>query len=899
MTFKTILVVLIASSAALGSIAARADATFSAGNFEKDSKLFDGYAWAVDGTKGVVVYGIVGGSDATQSIDFRAYHQNSQDVQYYYTYYDSWDTSSCMAGVGLLLTGNTAVGTPLTSAAPAFGGKAAIANAAAAGKYLCSTAKIASAVFNSTGSFLYSGLQKLNTAEIKLNCSAGTITWGSGNICSASISAKNDGISTYLTNQYGGATGSANALCSNGSWVVNSPSCSANLAAPSAVIATDGALPGNIAITWAAVPYASGYDIQYRKQGTPTWTTVAGVSSGWQLPTTDESTFEFQVVAKNAAGQGAWSATDTGYIARSCATQAVNWGSGNYCSASATGTTSSGSRPLTNGTAGASGTATALCTNGTWSINPGSSCNASMVAPAALSATDGTLQGKIAVTWGAIAGADGYNVQYRKQGTGTWTAVNNVTSGWQFDTSDRATLEFQVQGKNALGVGAWSATDTGFIAQTCQPATLKWGTSNFCSAAVGLGDPGSSLNLSNASAGAAGTAEAKCDAITGNWSLANPSCSVSLASPSTFTATQGTIADNIKASWSGMDGAAGYDVQYRQIGTPDWTQAPGVSTGWTLPVADVNNYEFQLRARNVLGASDWSTSATGWIQRCDATPLSWGVASLCSATPAVTKTGGSLDLASATMGASGGTTAACVAGKWALSASSCVVAMNLDATDGTLEDEVALAWTSSIASMSNVRYDLYRGEQKIATNIKALAASDVPDVRGVEQAYKVQAILNNEVVGEAQDTGYLPACRAARLVGASLNADMTAISGLIEQWACLDDLNATSAIDMQAKQGMSIEGEKTYKSFSVVVPTSLPDGSHVLHLGLQSAGVVLNADRVYDVPFTLDRASIAVKNMSIIYSGSNATNGMEANSIGRFGIKMDGGSGIGFAEELK
>ncbi|KLR58998.1 hypothetical protein OX89_04220 [Diaphorobacter sp. J5-51] len=522
-----------------------------------------------------------------------------------------------------------------------------------------------------------------------------------------------------------------------------------------------------------------------------------------------------------------------------------------------------------------------------------------MAAPAALSATDGTQQGKIALTWNTIAGADGYNVQYRKQGTGIWTAVNNVTSGWQFDTTDRATFEFQVQGKNALGVGSWSATDTGFIAQTCQPATLKWGTANFCSAAIGLGEPSSSQNLSNATTGASGAAVATCDAISGNWALSNTSCAVSLASPSTFTATQGTIADNIKAAWGASDGASSYDVQYRQTGAPGWTQATGVSSGWTLPVSDVNNYEFQLRANNVLGASDWSVTATGWIQRCDAAPINWGVASLCSASPAVTKTGGTLVLTSATPGASGGTTAACVAGKWSLSASSCVVAMGLNATDGTLEDEVALAWTSSISGMNGVKYDLYRGEQKIISNGKTLAASDVPDERGVEQTYKVQAILNNEVVGEAQDIGYLPACRAARLIGASLNADMSAISGLVEQWSCLESLTSTSAIDLQAKQDVGVTGEKIYKSFSVAVPTSLPDGSHVLHLGLQSQGVVLNADRVYDVPFALDRASIAIKNMSIIYNGSNATNGMEANSIGRFGIKMDGGSGIGFAEELK
>jgi hypothetical protein len=53
------------------------------------------------------------------------------------------------------------------------------------------------------------------------------------------------------------------------------------------------------------------------------------------------------------------------------------------------------------------------------------------------------------------------------------------------------------------------------------------------------------------------------------------------------------------------------------------------------------------------------------------------------------------------------------------------------------------------------------------------------------------------------------------------------------------------------------------------------------------------------MPFQLNRASIAVNDLTITYDGSPAKAGQDATSIGRFGLRMEGGSGIGFAEEVK
>jgi len=136
--------------------------------------------------------------------------------------------------------------------------------------------------------------------------------------------------------------------------------------------------------------------------------------------------------------------------AANCPSTYLNWGSSNFCSGYASSTSSGNGLSLTNSTAGAAGSAYASCYNGTWSISS-TSCSVSLSAPASVSATDGTVAGKVTVTWGAVSGASGYDVQYRVQGSGSWTLASGVTSGWQLPTADQSTYEFQVRAKIHLG----------------------------------------------------------------------------------------------------------------------------------------------------------------------------------------------------------------------------------------------------------------------------------------------------------------------------------------------------------------------------------------------------------------------------------------------------------------
>lgn len=226
---------------------------------------------------------------------------------------------------------------------------------------------------------------------------------------------------------------------------------------------------------------------------------------------------------------------------------------------------------------------------------------------------------------------------------------------------------------------------------------------------------------------------------------------------------------------------------------------------------------------------------------------------------------------------------------------------SVDATDGTREDDVKVTWPA-VATGSSIRYRVFRDGTEISnpTGIAAVEFIDVPPARGVTYTYAVKTMVGlASSDNQAQDGGFMPGCRAARLVGATLNADMTAISGLIERWECLTESTATGAIDNGAPSPVNISGATSYRSFSHAIDAALADGAHVLHLGIESQGVTLNSSRTYDIPFTLSRSAISIKNLTIIYDGATAQQGLEATSIGRFGVRMDGGAGLGFAEETK
>jgi hypothetical protein len=227
--------------------------------------------------------------------------------------------------------------------------------------------------------------------------------------------------------------------------------------------------------------------------------------------------------------------------------------------------------------------------------------------------------------------------------------------------------------------------------------------------------------------------------------------------------------------------------------------------------------------------------------------------------------------------------------------------LSVSATDGTREDDVQVVWPA-VATGSAIRYRVFRDGVEITPVVgtSSLEFIDTPPARGTVYTYSIITMVNNVSSStDANDTGFVPACRAPRLVGASINADMTAITGLVERWDCLADSKGSGSVDTGASTDLTLDGSTTYRSFYYQLDPALPDGAHVMHLGLQSQGVTINADRTYEIPFTLAKSAITIKSLTILYDGNAAKDGMDASSIGRFGVRMEGGTGLGFAEETQ
>ena len=165
----------------------------------------------------------------------------------------------------------------------------------------------------------------------------------------------------------------------------------------------------------------------------------------------------------------------------------------------------------------------------------------------------------------------GYDVEYRAVNSPVWESWTAVTSNASADSTtvtgltNAVTYEFRIRAKNINGVAPWGET------LTATPATAP-STPDAPTATPG-----------NASVGLAWVAPA-----------------------------------------NGGSSITGFDVQYRLFGAGGWTawtsESTTASASGTI-VTDLingNAYEFQVRAKNLLGDSAWSTTA---LSTPDAVPL--------------------------------------------------------------------------------------------------------------------------------------------------------------------------------------------------------------------------------------------------------------------------------------
>lgn len=196
-------------------------------------------------------------------------------------------------------------------------------------------------------------------------------------------------------------SGGTSAFSSSGIFTTTAFSCSIP---SSASFISTGITTTSATIGWTAVSSATGYNIQYRVNGSgSTWnatsaTTNSKLISGLSAGTT----YEFQVQTICSGGNSSFSSSGifTTSVAVSCGLPDVNY---------------------------------FTSTNKT-----------------AVSATVG---------WNAVSGATGYNVQYRVRNTGTWSTVSTSTVSANLTSLSASTnYEFQVQTICSGGVGAFSAS---------------------------------------------------------------------------------------------------------------------------------------------------------------------------------------------------------------------------------------------------------------------------------------------------------------------------------------------------------------------------------------------------------------------------------------------------------
>lgn len=794
---------------------------------------------------------------------------------------------------------------------------------------------------------------------------SGTVSWGAGYACSAPGATTPNGGQISITNTALGAIGSGSAMCTNATWVVNA-SCAADLTIPQELTATQGTITGKIQLNWGSVPGATGYEVNYRPVGAAAWTSAPGVSSGWQLSTSNEAVHEFRIRATNAVGAGDWVGPVTGFVrpqimpvfvsqvvpadvrvgAAFSATQM--WKNVGYTSWSGS------SFQLVQATDSGSFGAVA----GTFP----SPVNQDQTGTSALSLTAPALPGTYVfsrqfVRSGVFYGTASTPVQIVVWGDPTCEAVA-ASSPITYDTQGKVVVGFRVNDQaRAADVTVWNAERGSEAAKVYVARAVPEGFkvevplaehSGFglfrikveVSNAVSKGTCEGSFELGQLAMpavdleGLVGTGGEGEFVVATSASDAFLRASVSRTEdlPGTLEVIDGN--GSIVGTASAAAGAKSVNLTGGRWAGDAWVRAQHrLRVRYSDPGSASQGMVFERPLQLVLspGGSTLAVSAATGHPLTATTALrrgsmSYDAAAQGSWVSKVSVQGGSdLDEFKPVDGAGSrshvldydrlydktllGTARAVPPPDITLvrpievtsSAKAPVLPVrHLAATDGSYEDFVRVTWDIPAVGGTGFTYDVYRNEQRIDSGKSSLVLDDTPPVRGEKYTYRVVAVHSTvRSATDPEDEGFIPACRAQRLIGASLNADMSRINGLVERWECLPQSSASARVDAGGYSDLTIDGISEYRSFSYPVDASTADGAHVLQLRLISEGVDLNADRTYEVPFRLNRASIAVNSLGILYNGATALQGAEATSIGRFGVKMEGGTGIGFAEELK
>ncbi|MCD6217411.1 hypothetical protein J7L05_06085 [bacterium] len=528
---------------------------------------------------------------------------------------------------------------------------------------------------------------------------------------------------------------------------------------PTGVDATDDAFPDRVTVSWNVVIGATGYDI-YRDSGL-VQDDFVGLT--WDDMTVVPGTvYYYQVEAVNTCGNGAIAPPDPGEPGNACVMPLPPTG------VSAT----DGNFPdkvtvSWNAAVGATGyniyrdsvvqlanhpgitwddmtvtpgvvynyqveTVNGCGTSALAPVAPGEPGNACVlpVAPAWITASDGTFTDRIQIDWALVAGATGYNI-YRDLNP-VPVATNVAAPTWDDSAVNICeNHDYEASAVSACGEGPKSASDTGYseefpAAPTGVNATddafpdkvtVSWNAVTGATSydiyrdTILVQDDFAGLTWDDTTVTPGTIYNYQVEAVNacGNGPIApgapgEPGNACVLPTdPTGVDATDGTFPDKVTVSWNAVGGATGYNI-YRDSGLVQ-ANHPGITWDDTTAVPPVV-YNYQVEAINGCGVSNKAPADPG-------------------------EPGNACELPDTPTG--------------------------LAASDGTHTDRVQLSWTAAAGALS---YDIIRNSGFLI-NVPGITHDDMTATAGVIYTYEVEAVnACGNSPASAADTGYAFACAA-------------------------------------------------------------------------------------------------------------------------------------------
>jgi hypothetical protein len=383
---------------------------------------------------------------------------------------------------------------------------------------------------------------------------------------------------------------------------------------------------GAIAVTWSAPANdsthdaAMGFNLRFSPSGANSWTVVPGVASPYVLAgQTAGSPIDVEIQSTNAAGASAWSAASTFPTVTSAPNTPVGV---SLAQGAGGGLTVNWTTPAVDGTHGAAAgynVQSSPSGAGTWTIASGVSSPFTLTGLAAGAAFDVQVQSSnaagtspwsaidtftmmtaapnmpaglslaqgagsnLTITWTAPAtdsthnAATGFNLRSSPSSANTWTTVTGVTSPYTLSgLAAGAAIDVEVQGSNAAGTSAWSATST------------------LITASGGPYPPNAPVI-----AGVSPPADGTTSKLTITWPAP---------------AVDGT-----------HSAAIGYNLRTSPSGANTWTIASGVTSPYTLTgLAGATSIDVEIQATNAaVNPSAWSAISTGKTWGATVAPGNW------------------------------------------------------------------------------------------------------------------------------------------------------------------------------------------------------------------------------------------------------------------------------------